>query len=142
MKLDSQRRLAAEILGVGIHRIWMDPERLEDIEMAITREEIKKLIHEGAIRVKPEKGISRGRKRKAKKQKRKGRRSGPGSRKGPKGEVEWKDKIRAIRRELRRLRDRGIIDRSTYRKLYLMAKGGAFKSRSDLLRYVKEQVLR
>ncbi|MEM3019492.1 MAG: 50S ribosomal protein L19e, partial [Candidatus Bathyarchaeia archaeon] len=57
--MSSQRRLASQILKVGENRVWMDPERMEDIESSITREEIKRLIHEGAIRKIPEKGISR-----------------------------------------------------------------------------------
>ncbi|RLI07420.1 50S ribosomal protein L19e, partial [Candidatus Bathyarchaeota archaeon] len=50
MSLKSQRRLAASILNVGVNRVWIDPERIEDVDVAITREEIKKLIHEGVIK--------------------------------------------------------------------------------------------
>ena len=46
MKLRSQRRLAAEILKVGEGRVWIDPNRMEDVEAAITRDEIRKLIHD------------------------------------------------------------------------------------------------
>ncbi|MGD2065814.1 MAG: 50S ribosomal protein L19e, partial [Candidatus Bathyarchaeota archaeon] len=46
MSLKSQRRLAAEIMKVGENRVWIDPERIDYVEAAITREEIKKLIHE------------------------------------------------------------------------------------------------
>ncbi|MFQ5836639.1 MAG: 50S ribosomal protein L19e, partial [Candidatus Bathyarchaeia archaeon] len=42
MSLRSQRRLAAEILKVGEGRVWIDPDRTEDVEAAITREEIRK----------------------------------------------------------------------------------------------------
>jgi len=44
--LKSQRRLAAQILKVGQNRVWINPERIDDVEAAITREEIRKLIHE------------------------------------------------------------------------------------------------
>ncbi|TDA31707.1 MAG: 50S ribosomal protein L19e, partial [Hadesarchaea archaeon] len=60
MKLSTQRRLAASLLGVGENRIWMDPSRLEEIASAITRRDVERLIKEGAIRAKPVKGISRG----------------------------------------------------------------------------------
>ncbi|UCF59603.1 MAG: 50S ribosomal protein L19e, partial [Candidatus Bathyarchaeota archaeon] len=46
MSLKSQRRLAAELLNVGEGRVWIDPDRIEDVEAAITREEIRRLIHE------------------------------------------------------------------------------------------------
>ena len=36
MSLKSQRRLAAEILKAGENRIWIDPERIVDVEIAIT----------------------------------------------------------------------------------------------------------
>ncbi|MFQ5758479.1 MAG: 50S ribosomal protein L19e, partial [Candidatus Bathyarchaeia archaeon] len=50
LSLKNQRRLAAEILKVGESRVWIDPDRTEDVEIVITRDEIRRLIHEGAIR--------------------------------------------------------------------------------------------
>ena len=38
MNLTTQKRLAASILKVGLNRVWIDPERLEDVSMAISRE--------------------------------------------------------------------------------------------------------
>ena len=35
----SQRRIAASILKCGVNRVWFDPERLTDIENAISRED-------------------------------------------------------------------------------------------------------
>ena len=63
MTLMSQKRLAAELLKVGTTRVWVDPEDTDRVSSAITRNEIRKLIHEGSIRKLPEIGISRGRKR-------------------------------------------------------------------------------
>ncbi|MGC8960900.1 MAG: 50S ribosomal protein L19e, partial [Candidatus Bathyarchaeia archaeon] len=76
MSLRIQRRLAAELLNVGESRVWIDPESIERVEAAITREEVERLIHEGVIRKLPERGVSRGRIRS------KPGRRGPGSRKG------------------------------------------------------------
>lgn len=61
--LKNQRRLASQVLKIGQNRVWIDPERTEDTEVAMTREEIRKLIHEGAIKSRPEVGVSRGRAR-------------------------------------------------------------------------------
>ena len=36
MNLTTQRRLAASILKVGLNRVWIDPERLEEVSLAIT----------------------------------------------------------------------------------------------------------
>ncbi|MDI6690854.1 MAG: 50S ribosomal protein L19e [Candidatus Bathyarchaeota archaeon] len=140
--LKSQRRLAAKILKVGQNRVWIDPERMEDAETAITREEIKKLIHEGVIKPLPKKGVSHARARILHEKKKKGRRRGVGSRSGAahakisKKEA-WMIKIRALRKRLRELKASKIITESTYRKLYKMASSGRFESVGDLERYLK-----
>jgi large subunit ribosomal protein L19e len=59
--LSSQRRLASAVLKIGQNRVWINPERIDDVEGAITREEIKKLIYEKVIVSLPEKGVSRSR---------------------------------------------------------------------------------
>ncbi|MCE4625650.1 MAG: 50S ribosomal protein L19e [Desulfurococcales archaeon] len=143
-----QRRLAAEILGVGESRIWIspDPEHAEDIEQAVTKKDVLMLIKRGIIKVKPKKGNSHSRWLERHRQRVKGRRRGHGKRKGkasarldPK-EV-WMARIRKIRRYLKYLRDHGMIDRRTYRRLYRLAKGGTYKSLADLRRHLVEEGL-
>jgi len=143
MDLSYQRRLAAEILGVGETRIRFKEDELDRVASAVTKEDIRRLIKEGIIYVEPPHSNSRGRWRYRHEQRKKGRRRGPGRRKGAKGaradkKEMWMNRIRKIRRFLRWLRDHGIIDRRTYRRLYLMAKGGAFDSLSALKRYMKD----
>jgi large subunit ribosomal protein L19e len=140
--LSSQRRLAAEILKVGQNRVWIDPERIDDVEGAITREEVKKLIHEKVIVSLPEKGVSRSRAKTVRRKKGVGRRKGPGSRTGSarakisKKEA-WMSKIRSLRRKLRELKANRVITESTYRKMYGVAGSGKFESVADLERYLK-----
>ena len=141
--LSLQKRLAAEILGVGESRIWIDPEAIDTVVDAITREEIRRLIHDGVIKVKPVHGNSRARWRIRHEQRKKGRRRGHGKRKGYKSarldpKRDWMNRIRKMRRFLRYLRDHNIIDRRTYRRLYRLAKGGMFKNLSSLKHYLKE----
>jgi len=147
MDLKGQKRLAADILGVGVNRIKIDPEMLEDVSKAITREDIKYHISTGAISAKPEKGISRGRLHKRMEQKKKGRRKGHGHRSGSKGartgkKEAWMRKIRAIRDELKKMRESKDIDSSGYRKLYRQAKGNLFHSRRHLREYVERMAKR
>ncbi len=71
MKLDIQRRIAAKILKVGETRVWIDPDSAEEISKAITKEDIKGLIAQGLIKVKPKKGVSKGRVRILKKERKK-----------------------------------------------------------------------
>ena len=59
--LTNQRRLASRIMKVGHNRVWIDPQRIEDVESAITREEVRKLVHEKVIAATPIQGVSRGR---------------------------------------------------------------------------------
>lgn len=143
-----QRRLAAEILGVGEKRVWISPspEHQEEISQALTRRDVASLISKGIIRVVQEKGNSHYRWLTRRRQRVKGRRRGHGKRKGsakarssPK--EEWMHRIRRIRRHLRWLRDHGKIDRRTYRTMYRLAKGGYFASLSDLNRVLRERGL-
>jgi large subunit ribosomal protein L19e len=144
--LKNQKRLASSILKAGRSRVWINPKRLEDIEAAITREEIKKLINEGTIKLLPIKGISRGRTRVLNEKKKKGRRRGLGSRKGAahskitKKEA-WMIKIRSQRKHLLKMKNNKNITISSYRKLYSKAKSGRFDSISDLENYAKSHEL-
>ena len=147
MNLKSQRRMAADILKVGETRVWIDPERGDEVELAITREEIRRLIREEAIRKVPKRGVSRARARVVHEKRKQGKRRGSGSRTGPQGartprkEV-WMKKIRAQRKRLRELKDRHAITESVYRRLYVLAKSGSFRSVSDLERYIADRNLR
>lgn len=147
MSLRSQRRIAARVLGVGEERVWIDPSRIEDVEVAITREDIRRLIKEGVIRKVKEKGVSRARARILHEKRKKGRRRGPGRRKGAKGarassKSLWVNRIRALRKRLRELKEKRVISTRAYRQLYLKAKAGVFESVSDLHRYIEVHGLR
>ena len=143
--LSAQKRLASDVLDVGKNKIWLDPDRQGDIAEAITREDIRELVDEGAIRAEEPKGNSRGQARERQQKRSYGHQSGPGSRKGKAGarqneKDDWTSKIRAQRKRLRELRDDGEIDRSTYRDLYDKAGGGEFDSVADLERYLENEL--
>jgi len=147
MKVSSQRRLAAQILKVGENRVWIDPNRLDDVAMAIRRDDIRRLIHEGAIRQLPIKGVSRARAKELFEKRKRGLRSGHGSRKGKStakvsSKERWMIKIRAIRRHLKKLRARRIIRPSDYRRLYRLAKGGVFPSIRRVDNYIQEHKMK
>jgi len=129
----SQRRIAASILKCGVNRVWFDPERLTDIENAISREDLRGLITDGAIKAHQKKGVSRGRARLRTAQRAYGHRKGVGKRKGAQGartpsKRAWIQKIREIRKALVALREAGTIDRHLYRVIYRKAAGGQFRS--------------
>jgi len=135
--LRNQRRMAAELLKCGVNRVWMDQDRLDEIAKAVTKDDIRVLINGKAIKARQIKGISTGRKKHTMMQKQKGRQSGHGRRKGakyartPKKET-WIKTIRPIRQYLRTLRDEEKITPTVYRKYYMKAKGGEFRSKHHL----------
>jgi large subunit ribosomal protein L19e len=140
--LTSQRRLASRILKVGKNRVWINPERISDVESAITREEVRKLVHEKIISSLPIQGVSRGRAKVIQAKKRKGRRKGPGSKSGtPHATISkkeaWMTKIRSLRKKLREMKASRIITETNYRQLYMIAGSGRFTSIADMERYVK-----
>jgi large subunit ribosomal protein L19e len=146
VNLTTQKRLAASILKVGINRVWIDPEKIKLVSGAMTREDVKKLILSDVIKSKPKTGISSYRSKKLATQKQKGRRKGRGSVKGAKNarnpkKKAWMTTIRALRRDLKSMRESEEIDSTTYRKLYKMAKGGAFRSKSYMKTYTKDHDL-
>ena len=135
MSLKSQKRMVAGLLKVGMSRVWIDPEQIDKVETAITKNELRKLIHEGIIQSKPKMGISRDRSKK--------KRKGPGSRKGPSISKKriWIRKIRALRKALRELVGKRLITKATYRKLSAMTKGGTFRSTAHLKEHMETHKL-
>ena len=137
VNIANKRRLIARVLDVGVDRVWIDPEHLDEIMEIDTREDVKILLRKGIIKIKPIKGQTIREKRK---------RRGPGSRKGKKTarlskKERWMMRVRAQRKLLRKLREKGIITPKQYRKLYMLVKGGMFRSKAHLREYIKHSVL-
>lgn len=136
--LSNQKRMASELLKVGRGRVWMDPTNQDDLEDAVTRQDIRSAIKAGVIRAKPVQGTSRGRARRVAEERARGRHAGPGSRRGtPQArstkKQRWARRIRAQRDLLSTLRTGKKITPSVYRMFYRRAKGGMFRSRAHLL---------
>lgn len=142
----SVKRMAASLLKCGETKLWINPEKVEEAKKAITREDVRKLIKQGIIKKIKESEERHPEAKKKLEQKKKGRRRGHGSRKGAKGarkgeKTEWLKKVRAQRRLIKILRDKGVIEKQTYRKVYRLVKGGMFRSKKHLLAYLKENEL-
>ena len=140
--LSNQKRMAADLLDCGENRVWLDPSEQMEISEAITRQDVRELIDEGVIGKKEKKGVSRGRARERDEKRSYGHQKGQGNRKGKKGarnpeKKEWQTKIRALRKELKRMRDDEEITATQYRELYRKAKGGEFRSVRYLRNYVE-----
>jgi large subunit ribosomal protein L19e len=144
--LRSVKRMAASILKCGMTKVWIDPERVDEAKKAITREDVRKLIKKGIIKKIKTLEEKNPEAKYKQMQKKKGRRRGPGSRKGARGaregeKTEWLRRVRAQRRLIKILRDKGVLERSVYRRIYRLVKGGFFRSKKHLLSYLKEHEL-
>lgn len=129
MKLDKKKKLAVRVLNVGKDRIWFNPASLQDIKEAITKQDIKDLIKENAIKIKPVTG-------RLKKQKRKTRRHAGKIKKKVTDKREYIHKIRKMRSYLRSLRTAGKLGSRQYAKLRRYSKSGVFTD----LRHLKESI--
>ena len=142
MNLKNKKRLAGILLKRGLKRVWFNPDKLSEIKEAITKDDIRNLIRDGSIRVKPKIGNSRFRSRKLLIQKRKGRRQGPGTRKGKSTsrlprKREWINRVRKQREFIKLLKDKKAIDAAKYKELRAKVKGGFFRSKRHLKLYLE-----
>jgi len=146
MNFPVQKRLASGILGISKKKVWIDPARLDEAKESITKIDVRKLIAQGIIRIKPHQGSSRGHARKLMIQRKKGLRHGAGSRKGSANarfskELVWINNIRVQREFLKELKDKKIVSSKSYRELYMKSKGGFFRSKRHIKLFVEEHKL-
>ncbi len=144
MELRKIRSLSAELLGVGETRIWINPEKIEEIRKCITKDDVRAKIKEGAIKKRKFAQISRSHAKALHKKKKLGRKRGFGKRKaGRKRRAElrksWISNVRAQRKKIRELRKSGVIDKKSHAKLYRMVKGGYFRGKRYIEAFVKEK---
>lgn len=142
VNLKTKRKLVSRILGVGVDRVKFDPDHLDEVADAITRDNIRSLITANVIEVRPIRGTSKGRSYFKKLQRGK-RGTKQGSKKGAKGARAGKkeiyvNKIRAMRHQLKVSKARKEIANDVYWNLYKQVSGNQVRNLAHLRSLIEE----
>jgi large subunit ribosomal protein L19e len=137
--LKLQRKLASRILRCGENKIWIDPERLEDVKEAITSEDIRQLIREKSIKRIKSAGIKARAGKKRRKRKKKGRKRGVGKIKKRinKRKQRYVKKVRKLRNYLKLLKKQNKINTKQANKIKNLIKAGEINTIKNIEEYIK-----
>ncbi len=126
MNLKKKKALAAKLLKAGKGRVIFHPGRLEDINHALTKQDILDLFNNGSIIIKPVKGRKTGFSIRVR------RRGGSIRQRVRKGKREYVFLTRKLRRYLAELKKQKKITSEQYSLLRKELRASQFKSKSHL----------
>ncbi len=126
MKLEHKKAFASKVLGVGKARVVFNTARLSDIKEAITRQDIRELVAQGAIMINDQ----RGRKTVVRRQSR--RRAGSIRKKAVDTKRQYIIITRKLRAYLAHLKIQGKIEQSEFEQLRREIRARAFKSLAQM----------
>lgn len=135
MTLTTVKRLAADIMKIGVNKVRIEPENIGRANEAITRNDVRDLIKDGVVY----RAAIEGRRSNSDKRGRKG----PGKRKGRKNartneKAAWMARVRSQRAYLKQLVSEGKLPKEFKRETYMRIKSGIFKSKKTMHAYLKE----
>ena len=129
MNLKTKKELAARALKVGKERVLFIRGRLDEIKEAITKQDIRDLYKDGAVKIKEIKG----RKSAGKKSNR-----SPGNvrKKVNKRKKNYVIMTRKLRNHIKSLKERGELSKEEFKDIRKKIKNKSFKSKTHLKDYV------
>ncbi len=133
MNLRNKKILAGKVFDVGISRISFNPQRLDEIKEAITRQDFKDLEKDGAIEILEIKGRRSSPKKRARK--------GPGSKKKTikTRKQDYVKITRKLRNYIKELKKQEKITNEQYARIRKKIRARDFKSKSQLKEYLEEK---
>ncbi len=135
MTAQTVKRLAADILGVGVSRIRLDKDNLAKVEEALTRTDVRNLLEEGTVYALPPRA---GHRKKEKPRKGRGSRKGQKKARGEGGKSAWMVRVRSQRKFLVELVRGGELPKERKHAIYMKIKGGAFRGKAAMRAYLAE----
>ena len=132
MNLQKKVALAIRTLGVGRDRIIFNKERLNEIKEAITKQDIRDLVRDGAIIIMNISGRKAHQKRKTR------RRAGSIKKKVNKRKQNYVKLTRKLRKHLKNLKQKNNISSKDYKELRKEIRTSAFRSLNQMKERMKE----
>jgi len=130
MKLDKKKELAIRTLKVGKKRVVFNLNRLDEIKEAITKQDIRDLVNEGAIKIVEIKGSLTKKKRKTR------RREGSIKKKVNTRKRDYMTMTRKLRAHVAKLKERGSLNPEDIKELRKEIRLKEFRS----LAHMKEKI--
>jgi|SRR3989344_8713063 len=132
MNLQKKKQLAIKTLKAGKERIVFLESRRDEIKEAITKQDIRDLVSDGAIIIKQIKGRKKNQKRKHKKG------VGKVKKNVNKRKQEYVIITRKLRNYAKEIGNRGRISKENLKEIRKKIRNKAFKSKAHLKSYIKE----
>ncbi len=128
MNLKKKKKLISRVLNVGVNKVILDANRIDEIKEAITRQDIKDLESQGIIRIKE----ARGKKKKGKVRGKKVKKKNIVDRK-----KHYVKLTRKLRTYLKGMKKKGKLDGKEYENARKRIKASMFDSLAHLREVMK-----
>ncbi|MCY3853857.1 MAG: 50S ribosomal protein L19e [Thaumarchaeota archaeon] len=144
VNLRTKKSLISRVTNVGVNRIKLNVEHLDEVTDAITRENVRGLITANKIKIIPTKGTSRLRSKIKKLQKNK-RGTKTGSKKGRSNarfnsKKKYVEKVRSLRYRLKVSKKHGDITNKVFWKIYKKIQGNRVRNNAHLRELLNEEM--